>query len=64
MEMKIGLFPGDVRFSELPVVEWGFSILGTVFGINVKGGLQLIKKSWMIKNTLDNIKSLNVIDFN
>lgn len=49
-------------YSEVPVEGLGFSPFELVFDRNVKGVLQLIKKSWIDHNSLDRAKSANVID--
>jgi len=41
----------------------GFSPFELVFGRNVKGVLQLIKKSWLDSNSFDHVKTVNVIEF-
>src|SRR6218665_593036 len=41
----------------------GFSPFELVFGRNVKGVLQLIKKSWLDSNSLDHVKSVNVNEY-
>jgi len=50
-------------YREVPVEGLGFSPFELVFGRNVKGVLQLIKKSWLDSNALDHVKSVNVIEY-
>src|SRR6218665_3861793 len=54
---------GPFRLSRGSSRRFGFSPFELVFWRNVKGVLQLIKKSWSDYNSLDHVKSVNVIEY-
>src|SRR6218665_1755611 len=49
-------------YREVPVEGLGYFSFELLFGRNVKGVLQFIKKSWMEYDLLDYVKATNIID--